>query len=101
MPYADYDVTPVKLECVGHVQKRLGTRLRNKIKEYKGTATPLSGRGKLTESIINSLQNFYGKAIRENTNKLYLMKKSVGAILWHCTEFADGNYRHRFCLQGP
>ena len=63
---ADYDVTPEKLECVGHIQKRLGTRLWNKTKEYKGTETPLSGRGKLTESIINSLQNFYGKAIREN-----------------------------------
>ena len=99
-PYADYDITPEKLERVGHVKKRLGTRLRNKIKEYKGTATSLSGRGKLTESIINSLQNFYGKAIRENTNQLYLMKESVGAILWHCTQFDDLNFRHRFCPEG-
>ena len=36
-PYIEYDVTPVKLECVGHVQKRLGTRLRNIVKQYKGT----------------------------------------------------------------
>ena len=41
-PYADYDVVPEKIECVGHVQKRLGTRIRNKVKEYKGTETPLS-----------------------------------------------------------
>ena len=25
------------------------------------------------------------------------MKKAVGAILWHCTNFKDENYRHRFC----
>ena len=25
------------------------------------------------------------------------MEKAVGAILWHCTEFDDNNYRHRYC----
>ena len=33
-PYKSYDIEPSKLECVGHIQKRLGTRLRNKVKEY-------------------------------------------------------------------
>ena len=37
---ADQNVVPVKLECVGHVQKRLGTRLRNLVKAHKGTKTP-------------------------------------------------------------
>ena len=27
-PYETYDICPVSLECVGHVQKRVGTRLR-------------------------------------------------------------------------
>ena len=99
-PYLTYDVVPTKLECVGHVQKRLGTRLRNKVKELKGTNTPISGKGKLTETVINSLQNFYGRAIRENANELYKMKKSVGAILWHCTGFKDNVFRHRFCPPG-
>eukprot|EP00112_Aurelia_sp_Birch-Aquarium-sp1_P003132 Seg1349.9 transcript_id=Seg1349.9/GoldUCD/mRNA.D3Y31 product="hypothetical protein" protein_id=Seg1349.9/GoldUCD/D3Y31 len=27
-PYKDFDVVPLKLECVGHIQKRLGTQLR-------------------------------------------------------------------------
>ncbi|XP_057301380.1 uncharacterized protein LOC130635880 [Hydractinia symbiolongicarpus] len=70
-PYGNFDIVPTKLECIGHVQKRLGTRLRNKVKELKGTSTPISGKGKLTELVINSLQNFYGRAIRENTNQLY------------------------------
>ena len=99
-PYEVFNIVPTKLECVGHVQKRLGTRLRNKVKELKGTMTPISGKGELTETIINSLQNFYGRAIRENTDQLYKMKKSIGAILWHCTNFKDKVFRHRFCPPG-
>ena len=99
----------VKLECVGYVQKRLGTRLRNLLKQHKGTITSLSGKGKLTEKTslsgkgkltektINSMQNYYGMAIRGNKNDLYAMKKSTGAILWHCTDFENKEYRHRFC----
>ena len=59
-PYKEYGIMPVKLECVGHVQKRLGKRLRNLVKAQKGTKKPISGRGKLTENCINSMQNFYG-----------------------------------------
>ena len=64
-PYKDFGINPQKLECIGHVQKRLGTRLRDLRKSYKNTSTPLSGRGKLTDKVINSLQNFNGIAIRE------------------------------------
>ena len=65
-PYVDYSIIPEKLECVGHIQKRLGTRLRTKFKDYKCTATRLSDAGKLTEKTINSMQNSYGKSIRSN-----------------------------------
>jgi len=34
-PYEEHSVVPVMLECVGHVQKRLGTRLRNLVKAHK------------------------------------------------------------------
>ena len=97
-PYKDINIMPVKLECIGHVQKRLGTRLRNLVKSYKGTKTPIGGRGKLTESIINSMQNYYGLAIRNNTTSLYAMKKAVGSVLNHCTAFPDENLsRHGMC----
>ena len=108
-PYKEYGICIIKLKCVGHVQKRLGTQLQNKVKEYKGTKSPISGKGKLTEKIINSMQNFYGLAIRQNCESLYLMKKAIGAILWHCTKFDEDDekdendreeYRHRFCPQG-
>eukprot|EP00795_Rhopilema_esculentum_P010097 gene10097-18749_t len=39
-------------------------------------------------------------AIREHRGELYHMKKAVGAILWHCTDFADEEYRPRFCPGG-
>ena len=100
-PYKDYGILPSKLECIGHIQKRLGTRLRELRKSHTGTHTPLSGRGRLTDKVINSLQNFYGQAIRENQGNLYAMKKAVGAILWHCTDFGDDEKGHQYCPRSP
>ena len=96
-PYKEQRIVPLKLECVGHVQKRLGTRLRNLVKAHKGTKTPLSDRGKLTEKCINSMQNYYGLAIRSNTGDLYSMKKAVYAILYHFTDLPNAHLRHQFC----
>ena len=55
-----------KMECVGHVQKRVGCRLRNLKKKEKG----LGGKGKLTNNMVDRLQNFYGIAIRQNKNNI-------------------------------
>ena len=99
-PYEKYIFTPTKLECVGYVQKRLGTRLRNKVKEYNSTSTPIGGTGQLNEETINSMQNFYGLAIRQNLNDKYEMKKTVGAILFHCTDITDSESRHLFFPPG-
>ena len=112
-PYKQFSVTPKKLECVGHVQKRVGTRLRKLIKSYQAEETiikngkkvkkivKLSDKEKLTETIINSLQNYYGIAIRANKGNRYAMKKAVGAALMHCTNFESTEARHRFCPLGP
>ena len=91
-PYEEYGIVPIKLECVGNVQRRLGNRLRELIKNYKNTDTPLSRRGKLTDKMINSLQNYYGMAIRQNKGDLYKMKKALGAVLWHRTAFEDEDF---------
>ena len=90
-PYEKYGITPKKLECVGHIQKRLGNRLRVLRKYYQNSKTPLSGRGKLTDKVINSLQNYFGLAITQNSGYLCPMK-ATGAVLWHSTEFADKSY---------
>ena len=61
------DFTPLKLKCVGHVQKRLGTRLRKlrheKTHEILSDGKKISGKGRLTDKIINKMQNYYGMAI--------------------------------------
>jgi len=53
-----------KLECVGHIQKRIGTRLRKRRKEVHN-AKRLTGKGKITESAVNTIQNYFGMAIRQ------------------------------------
>ena len=57
------------MECEGHIQKRLGKRLRDlkkktfvddsgQVRKIKG-----GGKGRLTESVINSLSVYFGGAI--------------------------------------
>ena len=61
-----------KLECVGHYQKRVGTRLRNLKKKEKR----LGGPGRLTDATIDRLYNYAGVAIRQNVGDLKSMKSS-------------------------
>ena len=97
-----YKGTPInKGECVGHVQKRLGTRLRA-MKKQMGK-TPLSdgktiaGQGRLTDKVMNKMQCYFGMAIRSNTSSLFLMKKGVGAVLFHCSTADSSATRHMYC----
>jgi len=76
-PYSNLTVT--KKECIDHVQKRMGTRLREVKKKTKG----LGGRGKLTEKLIDKLTIFYGLAIRRNVDSVVNMRKEIWATLKH------------------
>jgi hypothetical protein len=62
-PY-DPNVSITKLECEGHVRKWIGARLRRLVKEETGIkfhdSKPLGGKGRLTQSEIDKLQNYYG-----------------------------------------
>ena len=84
-----------KLECVGHVQKRLGTGLRKLKKEKK-----LGGRGRLTDNVIDAMQTYYGKAIRSNKGNVKAMQKATWAILHHQSAASDKT-RHKYCPPGP
>ena len=54
-----------KIDCVRHVQKRLGTRLRNLVEKEKfADGSGLGGKGKLTKARIDSMQNYFGQEIR-------------------------------------
>ena len=68
-----------KHECVGHVQKRMGTALREKAKEKfvneRGECVRM--RGRLTDKTIKLLTRYYGKAIRSNTGDCEAMQDAV------------------------
>lgn len=95
-----YDDDPVveKKECVGHVQKRMGARLRKAKKENKGIGG--RGAGKLTDKVINELSLYYGLAIRRNSNSVEDMKRDVWATYFHKSS-TDENPQHMNCPPGP
>ena len=85
-PYHGKEVK--KLECVGHIQKRLGARLR-KLKSTNKSALAdgksIGGKERLTDKMINKLQNYFGIAARKSKGKIvYELKKAIGAVLFHC-----------------
>ncbi|GFT72504.1 uncharacterized protein TNCV_973751 [Trichonephila clavipes] len=84
-----------KFECIGHVQKRVGSRLRNLKTKTKG----LSGKGKLTDNFIDRLQNYYGIAVRSNVGNLTAMQQNVIAALYHCAS-SDKKPMHGQCPIG-
>ncbi len=64
-PYEEC-VPIVKKECIGHVQKRMGTRCRA-LRQSKRSVTlsdgkKISGKGRLTDNAVKTLQNHYGMA---------------------------------------
>ena len=83
-PYGD-ELKPVKPESVGHYQKRTGNRLQQKRKDLQGVKLSdgkgISGRSRLTDKVINTLQNYPGMAIRQNSNDVTEMRNSIIATL--------------------
>ena len=96
----------VKEECVGHVQKRLGTALRNYKKNAKSQklsdGKTVGGRGRLTDKVIDQMQNYYGKAIRDNSGNIENMKTSIWAIYHHMIkdDTLSLEEQHKLCPKG-
>ncbi len=88
-----------KEECVNHVSKRMGTALNNLLASSRAQGESLSGRGKLTKEKILKIQNYYGKAIKENVGDSELMKKRIFLILYHLSS-NDENPKHFHCPPG-
>ena len=101
-PYGS-DVLVEKKECVGHVQKRMGTRLRKLkasfAKKDLSDGKKIGGKGRLTDQIVDTLQNYYGLAIRQNKNDLKGMIKDTMAGLYHVASSQE-NPQHQFCPEG-
>ena len=109
-PYPRYKIE--KGECIGHVQKRVGTRLRSIKKDYKNKILLDGkgiggGKGRLTDKVINTLQNHYGMAIDKTLTTyisiiiIYAMRKAVAAVLHHSTNDPDSKKCHSFSPRRP
>lgn len=100
-PYGDVNI--IKLECIGHVQKRMGSRLRRLKNDGKGKklsdGKAISGKGRLTDSIIDKLQTYYGLAIRRNLEDVKRMQQNIWATFFHMLS-TDENPRHELCPTG-
>ncbi|KYN14894.1 hypothetical protein ALC57_12886 [Trachymyrmex cornetzi] len=85
------DIIVKKKECIAHIQKRMGTRLRN--------TKSLGGKGKLTGKLIDELTIYYGLSICRNANSVKNIKKEIWATLYHKLS-TDENPQHGNCPQG-
>jgi len=92
-PYEDFTVK--KKECIDHVQKRMGSRLRKLKQSTKG----LGGKGKLTGKLIDELSIYYGLAIRRNYDSIEKMKNDIYAILYHKLS-TNANPQYERCPPG-
>ena len=57
----------------------------------------MGGKGRLTDAMIDKLQNYYGIAIRSNSGDITAMKKVIHASLFHCASSSNNDYHN----QGP
>ena len=60
----------------------------------------IGGQGRLPDRMIDLLQNYFGKAIRNNTTDLQAMAKAAWAALMHKVAFENEEERHKFCPEG-
>ncbi|GFT52358.1 uncharacterized protein TNCV_1065501 [Trichonephila clavipes] len=92
-----------KLECIDHVMKRMGTRLRRLNAQLKGQILSdgkcLSGKNRLTEHEIDNLLSYYGSAIRRNHSSVQNMRQAIWAIFLHKLS-TDEYPQHGFCPIG-
>ena len=84
-PYGNLEI--VNHECVGHVQKWLGTQLRTLKKsgkrDRKGKVVRFGGKGRLTDKVIDALQVYYGGAIPNSKNDIEGMEQAIWAVYYH------------------
>lgn len=96
------DKVPIeKQECVNHVAKRLGTGLRNLVKDCAKKKITLGGKahGSLKGTTIDKLTKYYRNAVIANLEDTAAMKRAIFATLDHC-QSTDENPLHEKCPVG-
>lgn len=100
-PYGQIPIS--KIECVGHIQKRMGARLRKRKADLKGKklsdGKTIGGKGRLTDAVIDQLTVYYGNAIRGNNSSVKEMQQAIWAIFYH-KRSTDEEPVHDFCPKG-
>ena len=88
-----------KHECVGHVQKRMGTALREKAKEKfvneRRERVRMRWKGRITDKTIKLLTRYYGKAIRSSTGFCAAVQDAAWEIF-----FTIPSPQHHYCPSG-
>lgn len=92
-----------KLECLGHVKKRMGSRLK-KLKSNLGNTKledgkTIGGQHRLTIAMISEIQEYYGLAIIRNTDSLDNMKRAIWATYFHLSS-TNEKPAHELCPKG-
>jgi seryl-tRNA synthetase len=82
----------------------MGTAVRYLKLQYRGQklaeGKTIGGSGQLTDKVMNSLQNYYGDAIRRNKGDVRAMMKAVQANLLHYNS-SNEHPQHHLCPEGP
>ena len=100
-----YKVT--KEDCIGHIQKRMGSSLRNYKNKSKGVVLAdgksTGGAGRLTDKVVDRMQTYFGYAIRNNKGKQEQIIKAIWAIFYHMIlgpSYETVVAQHSYCPDG-
>ena len=94
-PYGS-EVDIQKIECINHVSKRVGRKLRSMKNRLLDDKKKLFGLKRINKGVIKKLQSYYSKAIRDNIGNFDGMKKAVWATYYHHS-MPNSKSGHRFC----
>ena len=93
-----------KEDCIGHIQKRMGTALRKYKNNHRGTRLSdgkgVGGAGRLTDAIVDRIQTYYGYAIRNNKGDVTAMRNAIWAIFQHVIRGPEKetlHQQHAYC----
>ena len=77
----------------------MGTALRKLVETCRAQGKSISGKGQLTREKIMKVQNYYGRAVKDNADDVELMKKRIFAILFYMSSTNDFP-KHIHCPPG-
>ena len=93
-----------KEDCIGHIQKRMGTSLRSYKNKARGTKLKdgfgVGGAGRLTDGAVDQIQTNYGYAIRNNKGEIDNIICAIWALFYHTIRGSPSDSRaeqHFYC----